>query len=96
MSDRVLTARDVLRHMALSDDLDAPVIVHHGLYGYEYSTLRATGSVGTPDFGMTFARRLPTLTLADKTYDDPANDGGWQVRAAHLRALLNEIKEPRG
>lgn len=96
MSKRVLTARDVLVHMALSDDLDAPVLIQAGLFGSEYATVRAVGSVGTPDFGMKFARRLPVLTVADEIEDDPMNDQGWKARGANLRRLLDEIKEPSG
>lgn len=93
VTDHVLSARDVLLHMSLVPDIDAPLIIRRGLFGHEYTTVRATGSLARPDLHIPFRRPLGELVVADLTYDDPDADRGWQARAAHLSSLLDRIGE---
>lgn len=95
-ADHVLTARDLIGHLALLGDVDAPVIVKRGLFGHEVTTIRAHGMLMDPDLHLGLHRPLHQLTIADLTADEPDADRGWQVRAAHLSSLLDRIGEPHG
>lgn len=93
MPDHVLTARDVLLHLSLVPDIDAPLIIRRGLFGHEYTTIRATGSLVRPDLHLPFRRPLGELVVADGHYDDPEEDPGWRARARNLGALLTHLGE---
>lgn len=97
MSDpgHFLTARNLIGHLALEGDVDAPVIVRFGLFGHGVAHVRAFGMVNSGDYHMKLARSLPELVIADSHYDDPDADPGWKARAQQLDLLLDRIKEPR-
>jgi hypothetical protein len=98
MTDKPLTARSLIAALAQAEDIDAPVIVWRGLFGHQCTYVRAHGSIATPDYRMKFERHLPSLTIADATYDipdDPRERGPlWKNRARELKALLDQIMEP--
>lgn len=91
--DHVLTARNLLIHLSLTEDIDAPVIIRHGLFGHEYSCVRATGTLLCPDLHIDFKRPLPELVVSHEEGDTTDYDRGWGVRATNLRALLGRIGE---
>lgn len=93
MTDHVLTSRNLLIHLALVPDPDAPLIIRRGLFGHEYTTVRATGNLLKPDLHIPFRRPLGELVIADAGYDQPQMDKGWPRRAENLRKLLTEIGE---
>lgn len=93
MRSRPLSARDLIGHLHYVHDIDAPVIVKRGLFGHEFTYVRAHGTIATPDFGMRFKRPLPELVLADAIFDNPEEDWGPHRRAKDLQALLVRINE---
>lgn len=95
MNDHVLSARNLIGHLALQGDVDAPVVVRFGLFGHAVAHVTAFGMVNDGDYHMRLARPLPQVVIADSHYDQPDSDPGWQARAHQLDLLLDRIKEPR-
>ncbi len=91
--DHVLSARNLLIHLSLTQDIDAPVIIRHGLWGHEYSVVRAISTLTPPDLHIDFKRPLPELVVTHDVFDKPGHDQGWGARALGLRALLEKIGE---
>lgn len=93
MIDHVLTARNLITNLAILGDIDAPVVVQRGLFGDEFTYIRAIGQLGKPDLHIDFPRSLHRLVIADAHYDDPPNDTGWEARAHNLSVLMHQLGE---